>query len=81
MARGVLGHGAGRLRPPSPPAHFATVYQLAHVRRARLARMATAGWYTTAYTAGAPRHRLRRAWQAMESYAHPNPDRLVEGAT
>jgi len=81
MAGGALGHGAGRLRPPPPPAHFATVYQLAHVRRASLARITPAGWYTSTYTMGTQRYRLRRAWHSPETCAHPNPDRQVEGAT
>ena len=64
MPEAELGHGAGRLRPPLPPLHFATVYNLAHVERAGLARMATAGRPARAYTSGAPRPRLRRAWHA-----------------
>ena len=53
--------GAGSLRPPPPPDHCATVYQLDYARRAGLARMAAAGWRRAAYTPGAPRHRLSRA--------------------
>lgn len=87
MAEAAPGDEAGRLRrpprrPPVPATaeRFATVYQLAHVRRAGLARMETAEWYTRAYTAGAPRHRLRRAWHSIDSCAHPDPGGLVEGA-
>jgi len=55
MPEAELGHGAGRLRPPPPPLHFAAVYNLAHVGRSSLARMVTAGWPARAYTSGAPR--------------------------
>jgi len=61
MPEGALGLGAGRLRPPP---RFATVYNLAHVERAGLARMATAGRPARAYTSGAPRPRLRCARHA-----------------
>ena len=73
MPEAELGHGAGRLRPPPPPLHFAAVYNLAHVGRSSLARMATAARATTAYTPGAPR--------PVSGARGIHPDRLVEGTT
>jgi hypothetical protein len=67
LAPGFAAAGPLRRRPESAAQdRCAMVYQLAHPRPPSLARMATAGRYTRAYSQGAPRPRRIRGARGAE---------------